>query len=98
MGRPVIRGCGCQAADCARILQKWEQVTDLYQRAAECYGEAGRGQAAAEALSKGARALEDQNPQVRLPARGRGCRRPVGYHVMVAERQCLGLRKETPVS
>ena len=54
----------CQAADCARVLQKWEQVKDLYQRAAECYGEAGRGQAAAEALSKGARALEDQNPKV----------------------------------
>ena len=35
-----------------------------YSRAALCYEEAGRGQAAAEALSKGARAVEDSDAQV----------------------------------
>lgn len=36
-----------------------------YSRAAQCYEEAGRGQAAAEALSKGARAVEESDPRVR---------------------------------
>ena len=53
-----------QAGECCRTLQRWREVRDLYKRAAEHYGEAGRGQAAAEALSKGARALEDVDPQV----------------------------------
>lgn len=52
-----------QAAECARLLQRWEQLRELCQRAAECYAEAGRGQAAAEALSKGARGLEEQSPE-----------------------------------
>lgn len=37
-----------------------------YSRAALFYEEAGRGQAAAEALSKGARAVEDSDPQASL--------------------------------
>lgn len=39
-----------------------------YSRAALCYEEAGRGQAAAEALSKGARAVEDTDSQVQSRA------------------------------
>ena len=56
---------GLQAGECCRTLQRWREVRDLYKRAAEHYGEAGRGQAAAEALSKGARALEEVDPQAR---------------------------------
>ena len=50
-----------------------------YSRAALCYEEAGRGQAAAEALSKGARSVEDTDAQVRPP----------GYRTRV---QCGALR------
>ncbi len=57
---------GVQAGECCRTLQRWREVRDLYKRAAEHYGEAGRGQAAAEALSKGARALEEVDPQAKL--------------------------------
>ena len=64
--RPHQPGAAPQAGECCRALQRWREVRDLYRRAAEHYGEAGRGQAAAEALSKGARALEEVDPQVRV--------------------------------
>lgn len=54
------------AFDQARAqLSRFHVLSNRYSRAAQCYEEAGRGQAAAEALSKGARAVEESDPQVR---------------------------------
>ncbi|PWA94593.1 NSF attachment protein [Artemisia annua] len=50
------------AAALAMELSIWNEVADFYKRAAELYNECGRSQPASDALAKGARALEDAQP------------------------------------
>ncbi|KAK4361387.1 hypothetical protein RND71_020339 [Anisodus tanguticus] len=50
------------AATMAKELGNWKEVADFYRRATELYNECGRAQPAADALGKGARALEDGAP------------------------------------
>ncbi|XP_020595225.1 gamma-soluble NSF attachment protein [Phalaenopsis equestris] len=47
----------------AKDLNSWNEVSDLYKRASELYMECGRSQPASDALAKGARALEDVQPE-----------------------------------
>ena len=42
----------------------WDDVEECYSRAAEYYNGEGRYTAAADALAKGARALEEKRPEV----------------------------------
>lgn len=51
------------AAAMSKELRNWTDVKDLYQRASELYIECERSQPAADALAKGARALEDSLPE-----------------------------------
>ncbi|ONK61400.1 uncharacterized protein A4U43_C08F29510 [Asparagus officinalis] len=51
------------AAALAKDLGRWNEVSDHYRRAAELYNECGRAQPASDALAKGARALEDVEPE-----------------------------------
>jgi len=51
------------AAALAKELGRWNEVSDHYRRAAELYNECGRSQPASDALAKGARALEDVEPE-----------------------------------
>ncbi|KAK9815390.1 hypothetical protein WJX72_002807 [[Myrmecia] bisecta] len=53
-----------KAAELAKEAGAENEVPELYRRAAGYYAEAGRGQAAAEALAKGARAMEASDPKV----------------------------------
>ncbi|KAL0908796.1 hypothetical protein M5K25_023305 [Dendrobium thyrsiflorum] len=46
----------------AKDLNRWSEVSDHYRRASELYMECGRSQPASDALAKGARALEDVQP------------------------------------
>lgn len=46
----------------AKELQNWNEVADYYKRASELYTECGKPQPAADALARGARALEDAVP------------------------------------
>ncbi|KAH0451483.1 hypothetical protein IEQ34_018782 [Dendrobium chrysotoxum] len=46
----------------AKDLYRWSEVSDHYRRASELYMECGRSQPASDALAKGARALEDVQP------------------------------------
>ncbi|XP_024022820.1 gamma-soluble NSF attachment protein [Morus notabilis] len=50
------------AAALAKELRKWSEVADFYRRASELYFECGRSQPASDALAKGARALEEADP------------------------------------
>ncbi|KVH87934.1 NSF attachment protein [Cynara cardunculus var. scolymus] len=50
------------AAALAVELSIWNEVADFYRRASELYNECGRSQPASDALAKGARALEDAQP------------------------------------
>ncbi|XP_058101765.1 gamma-soluble NSF attachment protein [Magnolia sinica] len=50
------------AAALAKELSSWGEVADLYRKASELYNECGRSQPASDALAKGARALEEANP------------------------------------
>ncbi len=52
------------AGEIARELGQWEEVQELYSRAAQYYAEEGRPVAAAEAGVKAARALEERKPEV----------------------------------
>ena len=54
----------CCAGDCANQVADWAGVKELYMRAGELYMEASRAPAAAQALSKGAKILEEKDPQV----------------------------------
>ncbi|CAJ2677185.1 unnamed protein product [Trifolium pratense] len=47
----------------SKELRNWREVGDFYRRASELYIECGRSQAASDALAKGARALEDSQPE-----------------------------------
>lgn len=47
----------------AKELGRWNEVSDHYRRASELYNECGRSQPASDALAKGARALEDVEPE-----------------------------------
>jgi tetratricopeptide (TPR) repeat protein len=51
------------AAALAKELGKWNEVTDFYRRASELYNECDRAQPASDALARGARALEDAQPE-----------------------------------
>ena len=53
-----------KAGEAATALCAWEQVKDFYSRAAQAFGEANRGSAAAESLMKCAKQLETHDPQV----------------------------------
>jgi len=54
-----------KASEAAKETQDWTLVVDYLKQASLAYREAGRTQSAAEALSKGARFLEERDPQVR---------------------------------
>ncbi len=54
----------CCAGDFANQIADWVGVKELYMRAGELYMEASRAPAAAQALSKGAKILEEKDPQV----------------------------------
>lgn len=64
--RPTPRGPPAPpcAGDIARELGKWDDIEECYSRAAEYYCSEGRQTAAADALAKGARALEERRPDV----------------------------------
>ncbi|WJX53385.1 hypothetical protein P8452_39383 [Trifolium repens] len=47
----------------SKELRNWTEVGDFYRRASELYIECGRSQPASDALAKGARALEDSQPE-----------------------------------
>ncbi|MED6119321.1 hypothetical protein PIB30_010833 [Stylosanthes scabra] len=51
------------AANMAKELRNWREVVIFYRRASELYIQCGRPQPASDALSKGARALEDAMPE-----------------------------------
>ncbi|KAK1283813.1 Gamma-soluble NSF attachment protein [Acorus calamus] len=51
------------AATLAKELGHWNEVSDDYRKASELYIECGRSQPAADALAKGAAALEDALPE-----------------------------------
>ncbi|KAJ4702792.1 gamma-soluble NSF attachment protein [Melia azedarach] len=51
------------AATLAKELCKWNEVADFYRKASELYIECGRSQPASDALTKAARALEDNAPE-----------------------------------
>ncbi|KAL5977337.1 hypothetical protein ACLOJK_021683 [Asimina triloba] len=50
------------AAALAKELGIWAEVTDFYRKASDLYNECSRSQAASDALAKGARAMEEANP------------------------------------
>jgi len=52
-----------KASEAAKETQDWTLVVDYLKQASLAYREAGRTQSAAEALSKGARFLEERDPQ-----------------------------------
>ncbi|MCO5608160.1 hypothetical protein L7F22_062366 [Adiantum nelumboides] len=54
------------AGGLAKELGKFDEVLDLYRRASNLYGECGMPQPSADALAKGARALEEGNPDEAL--------------------------------
>ena len=54
-----------RAAEAARELSKAAQAVELYRAASVNYREAGRAQAAADALAKAARLIEGKDAQVR---------------------------------
>lgn len=54
------------AATLAKELGKLNEVVVLYRKASELYNECGRAQPASDALSKGARAIEDATPDEAL--------------------------------
>lgn len=47
----------------AKELGRWNEVSDHFRKASELYSECGRSQPASDALAKGARALEDADPE-----------------------------------
>ncbi|KAJ6802106.1 gamma-soluble NSF attachment protein [Iris pallida] len=47
----------------AKELGRWAEVSDHFRKASELYNECGRSQPASDALAKGARALEDADPE-----------------------------------
>lgn len=51
------------AAAMAKEQANWHEVADFYRKASELYIECGRPQPASDALSKGARSLEDSMPE-----------------------------------
>lgn len=53
-----------KAAEAARETQDWSLTIDYLKQAALAYREAGRPQSAGETLAKGARMLEERNPEV----------------------------------
>ena len=53
-----------KASEAAKETQDWTLAVDYLKQASLAYREAGRAQSAAEALSKGARFLEEKDPQV----------------------------------
>ena len=53
-----------KAAEAARETQDWGLFIDYLKQASLAYREAGRPQSAAEALAKGAKMLEDKDPEV----------------------------------
>lgn len=53
-----------KAAEAARETQDLSLTIDYLKQASLAYREAGRPQSAAEALAKGAKMLEDRNPEV----------------------------------
>ncbi|GFQ06951.1 gamma-soluble nsf attachment protein [Phtheirospermum japonicum] len=50
----------------AKEVGNWNEMSDFYKCASELYVECGRSQPAPDALSKGARALEDASPEEAL--------------------------------
>eukprot|EP00250_Pteridium_aquilinum_P035350 c9204_g1_i1 orf=229-1125(+) len=54
------------AGGIAKDLGKFDEVLDLYKRASNLFGECGMPQPSADALAKGARALEEANPDEAL--------------------------------
>lgn len=54
------------------MCRLWEEVEQHYSRAAELFAEEGRPTAAAEAAARGARALEEQRPEVGMTDGSRG--------------------------
>lgn len=54
------------AGDLAKELSRWDEVMDFYRRACELYVECGKPQPAADALARGARALEGAKPDEAL--------------------------------
>jgi hypothetical protein len=61
------------AGDLARELGKWDDVEECFSRAAEYYNGEGRQTAAADALAKGARILEEKRPEVGPISSRKGC-------------------------
>ena len=53
-----------KAAEAAKETSDWTLVVEYYKNASLAYREAGRAQSAADALSKGARLIEDKDPEV----------------------------------
>ena len=53
-----------KAAEASKETQDWSLTIDYLKQAALAYREAGRPQSAAETLAKGARMLEERNPEV----------------------------------
>lgn len=53
-----------KAGEIAKEMGIWDDVEECYSRAAEYYNGEGRHTAAADALAKGARALEEKRPEV----------------------------------
>ncbi|KAJ6849353.1 gamma-soluble NSF attachment protein [Iris pallida] len=47
----------------AKELGRWGEVSDHFRKACKLYNECGRSQSASDALAKGARALEDADPE-----------------------------------
>ncbi|MQM05057.1 hypothetical protein Taro_037867 [Colocasia esculenta] len=47
----------------AKQLGRWNEVVDYFRRASELYNECGRPQPASDALAKGARHLQEVNPE-----------------------------------
>lgn len=54
------------AGGIAKELEKFDEVLDLYKRASNLFGDCGMPQPRADALAKGARALEEANPDEAL--------------------------------
>ena len=53
-----------KAAEASKETQDWSLTIEYLKQAALAYREAGRPQSAAETLAKGARMLEERNPEV----------------------------------
>lgn len=69
----LAASCLLCPGDLAKETGDWESVSECYGRAAELFAEEGRLTNAAEAMARGARALEERRPEVhRLDGRPAG--------------------------